>query len=100
MPCAPESVAQVFEELGPRVQAPVLLHYAENDHYFGPTTSRAWFSRFKAGGARAEYILQPPFGRDGHYIFSDAAGIGLWLPKVERFLRRHGIPFDTLQQRT
>jgi dienelactone hydrolase len=99
VPCAAASLAQVFEELGPLVRAPVLLHYAENDHYFGPATSQGWFQRFKAGGARAEYILQPPFGRDGHYLFSDPDGIRVWLPNVERFLQRHGIRFDAPQQR-
>jgi dienelactone hydrolase len=98
--CAQEHVARGFEALGARVKAPVLLYYAENDHYFGPSTSRAWFNRFKAAGARAEYVLQPPFGREGHYLFSDAAGVRLWLPNVERFLQRHGIPFDAPQQRT
>ena len=99
VPCAVESVADVFGQLGALVQAPVLLHYAENDHYFGPATSRGWFQRFKAGGARAEYILQPAFGQDGHYLFSDSHGVRLWLPNVERFLERHGIPFDTPKQR-
>ncbi|HVJ12484.1 MAG TPA: hypothetical protein VNC62_13010, partial [Burkholderiales bacterium] len=51
------------------------------------------FARLKAGGARAEYVLQPPFGPDGHYVFTDAAGAALWLPAVERFLERQGIPF-------
>jgi dienelactone hydrolase len=99
MPCAAAPLAAVFEELGRAVRVPVLLYYAENDLFFGPDTSRLWFKRFKAGGARAEYVLQPPFGADGHYIFSDEAGIELWLPQVERFLLRHGIPFDAMGQR-
>lgn len=99
VPCAAERLATVFEELGRSVKVPVLLHYAENDLFFGPATSRSWFRRFKDAGARAEYVLQPPFGANGHYIFSDAAGIDLWLPKVERFLSRHGIPFELMGQR-
>ena len=99
VPCAAAPLGTVFEELGRSVGAPVLLHYAENDLFFGPATSRSWFGRFKAGGARAEYVLQPPFGANGHYLFSDQAGIELWLPAVERFLLRHGIPFDRGDQR-
>jgi dienelactone hydrolase len=93
VPCAGERLAVVFEEVGRTLKAPVLLYYAQNDRFFGPEASRAWFARLKAGGARAEYVLQPPFGPDGHYVFTDAAGAALWLPAVERFLERHGIPF-------
>jgi dienelactone hydrolase len=99
VPCAHERLAAVFEDLGRAVRAPVLLHYAENDRSFGPAASQAWFSRFKAGGAPAEYVLLPPFGADGHYLFSDQAGAALWLPQVEHFLQRHGVPFERPQQR-
>jgi len=99
VPCAAGRLAVVFEELGREVEAPVLLHYAENDRSFGPATSQLWFRRFKAGGARGEYVLQPPFGTDGHYLFSAKAGVRVWLPAVERFLHRHGIPFDAPRKR-
>jgi len=93
VPCAAERMAAVFEEVGRSLRAPALLYYTENDLLFGPQASRAWFARLKAGGARAEYVLQPPFGANGHFAFTDAAGAALWLPVVERFLARHGIPF-------
>jgi dienelactone hydrolase len=99
VPCAAERLAAVFEYLGRSIRAPVLLHYAENDRSFGPATSELWFRRFKAGNARAEYLLQPPFGADGHYLFSDPLGVRVWVPAVERFLERHGIPFDPPAQR-
>jgi hypothetical protein len=54
------------------------------------------FDRFTAGGADAEYILQPAFGKDGHYLFSDVVGVRYWLPTVERFLARHNVPFERL----
>jgi len=98
-PCAGERLGEVFEELGGAVRAPVLLHYAHNDRYFGPDASRGWFERFQAGGGRAEYVLQPAFGADGHFLFSSAAGASLWLPRVERFLQQHGIPFERPAQR-
>jgi dienelactone hydrolase len=99
VPCAVEPLAVLFAELGRSVQAPVLLQYAQNDLSFGPAASQSWFRRFKAGGARAEYVLLPPFGADGHYLFSDEAGVGHWLPEVEGFLQRHGIRFDRPKQR-
>jgi dienelactone hydrolase len=99
VPCAAEPLAAAFQELGNAVKAPVLLYYAENDRSFGPAASELWFRRFKAGGGRADYVLQAPFGADGHYLFSAEAGVRIWLPVVERFLERHGIPFDAPKQR-
>lgn len=96
VPCAVEPVAAVLDGLGRAVKVPVLLHYAENDLFFNPATTKLWFQRFAAGGARAEYVLQPAFGRNGHYMFGNALGVRYWLPTVERFLAKHGVPFDRL----
>lgn len=96
VPCAVEPLARVFDELGKAVKVPVLFHYAENDHFFNAATSRLWFERFSAGGAKADYVLQPAFGRDGHYIFSDDSGVKLWLPAVERFLAKYNVPFEPM----
>jgi dienelactone hydrolase len=93
VPCAVEPLAKVFADLGRQVKVPVLFHYAANDLFFNATTSQLWFERFKAGGAQAEYVLQPPFGGNGHYIFSDDAGARFWVPEVERFLRAYAAPF-------
>jgi dienelactone hydrolase len=97
VPCAVEPLAKVFDELGKEVKVPVLFHYAENDHFFNPQTSRLWYERFTAGGAKAEYVLQPSFGKDGHYIFSDDSGVRYWLPAVERFLTKNGVPFERME---
>jgi dienelactone hydrolase len=97
VPCAVEPLARVFDELGKAVKVPVLFHYAENDHFFNPNTSRLWYERFTAGGAKAEYVLQPAFGKDGHYIFSDDSGAKVWLPAVERFLAKYNVPFEPMQ---
>jgi dienelactone hydrolase len=96
VPCAVEPVAKLLESVGKNVRVPVLLHYAENDMYFNAQTSRLWYERFAGAGASAEYVLQPPFGRDGHYIFSEVLGVRYWLPAVEQFLGKHGVPFERL----
>ena len=96
VPCAVEPLAKVFDELGKTVKVPVLFHYAENDQFFNPQTSKLWYERFTAGGARAEYVLQPAFGKDGHYIFSEDTGVRYWLPAVERFLTKYGVPFEPM----
>ena len=96
VPCAVEPVAKVLEAVGKQTRVPVLFNYAENDLFFSPRITRLWFDRFSAGGANAEYILQPAFGKDGHYMFSDLVGVRYWLPTVERFFARHNLPFERL----
>jgi dienelactone hydrolase len=96
VPCAVEPVARVFEALGKNIHVPVLLNYAANDLFFSPKVTRGWYERFNAHGANAEYVLQPPFGKDGHYLFTDTLGVRYWLPTVESFLARHGVAFARL----
>lgn len=95
-PCAVEPVARIFDAMGARIKAPVLMHYAENDRYFGPATTKLWHARFVAAGANAEFVMQPAFGRDGHYVFGDIIGVRWWLPAVERFLNRNSVAFQRL----
>ena len=96
VPCAVEPVAKVLETVGRNVRVPVLFHYSENDLFFSPKISRGWYERFNAGGARAEYVLQPAFGKDGHYLFGDTLGVRYWLPTVEAFLAKNNISFARL----
>jgi len=96
VPCAVEPIAKVLDSLGKQTRVPVLFNYAENDLFFSPRITRQWFDRYTAGGANAEYILQPAFGKDGHYMFSDVVGVRYWLPTVERFFASHNLPFERL----
>ena len=96
VPCAVEPVAKVLETVGRNVRVPVLFHYSENDLFFSPKISRGWYERFNAHGARAEYVLQPAFGKDGHYLFGDTLGVRYWLPTVETFLAKNNIAFARL----
>jgi dienelactone hydrolase len=99
VPCAVEPLADVFADLGRQVKVPVLFHYAANDLFFNASTSELWFKRFNAGGARAQYVLQPPFSEDGHHIFSDHSGVRYWVPAVESFLRKYAVPFGEVMPR-
>jgi dienelactone hydrolase len=94
VPCAVESVASLMESLGESIRVPVLFQYAQNDRFFGPQVSREWFERFRSHGARAEYVLQPPVGRNGHFLFTTRGGQKVWLPTVEKFLADNGVKFD------
>jgi dienelactone hydrolase len=99
VPCAPGGVAAVFEQMGHAVKVPVLLCYAQNDLFFGPAVARRWYARFEAAGGRADFRLEPAFRGNGHYLFSDPAGVRVWMPVVTDFLRRHHIELPVEKQR-
>jgi len=99
-PFAPDPVCASFEadvvgnlaQDGASFHGPTLWLYAENDPWFRP----AWVARMRtayvrAGGA-ADFIEFPPFGTDGHQMFSDIEGKGPLLQEIDGFLRRNGLP--------
>ena len=87
-PCKAYLLESTFAAWGKTATAPMLWMYSENDKYFNPKNSRAWFDAFTKAGAKAEFKLMPPFGDDGHALLVRAND--LWQPVVDEFLARHG----------
>ncbi len=87
-PCSAYQIEQAMRQFGSTSKAPTLWVYAENDQYFGPRHSRAWFNAFVKAGGQAEYRLMPAFGEDGHRLF--VQGNDHWQPVMDEFLARHG----------
>lgn len=89
--CQPDRLADAFEFYATRgARVPMLWLYAENDHFFGPALARRLHAAFTAGGGRAELLMMPPYGEDGHFLFSRGEP-SAWLPPVERFLAANGL---------
>jgi dienelactone hydrolase len=88
--CEPEKLVAAAGEFGRGARLPTLWIYAENDRSFGPALAREMLQAYLAGGGRAEMVMAPPFGDDGHYLF--ALGLAQWRPAVDEFLRRLALP--------
>jgi dienelactone hydrolase len=86
-PCDSHRLAEMFGSYGKDARVPTLWIYAENDRYFAPRHVRTWYDAFRSQGGSGELLLLPPFGEDGHLLFS--RGISVWQPLVERFLLAH-----------
>jgi len=84
--CAPDRLVAANAKYGETGRVPSLWLYTENDSYFGPDLSRAMVSSYGDAGGRAVYILLPAFKDDGHKMFADAEGLGLWTPYATSFL--------------
>jgi dienelactone hydrolase len=86
--CDGAALTRAFAAIGARARAPSLWIYAENDLYFGPQLAAALHRAYTGAGAPARLVMLPPFGQDGHLLFS--RGIPLWTPIVAPFLAEQG----------
>lgn len=93
--CSEGDLIDAFGTFGKTSRVPTLWVYAENDGYFNPYLARKFHEAFTEAGGRADLIQTGPFGREGHNLFSKA-GIEIWRPLVDTFLRKVGLPtWDT-----
>ncbi|MGQ0674743.1 MAG: alpha/beta hydrolase family protein [Rhodospirillales bacterium] len=88
--CEPEKLVAAAGQFGRGAQLPGLWIYAENDKSFGPGLARQMLNAYLAGGGRAEMVMTPPYGEDGHFLF--ALGLAEWRQPVDEFLRRMRLP--------
>lgn len=93
-PCQPgmlrDLVASYATQQAGLPPMPMLWVYTENDLYFAPPHSKAWYDAYVKNGGKADYVLLPAFGENGHYLFS--GGSDIWEPLVENFLGKYGFP--------
>lgn len=91
--CDPDSLVAAFGEFGRTARVPMLWVYSQNDLYFWPELAQRFHAAFQASGGQAKFIAAPPFGRDGHSLFSPR-GASVWLPMVDTFLgeQKLGLP--------
>ncbi len=87
-PCGQWWLRRLFAGYGKTSRIPTLWIYTENDLYFGSKLPREWFDAFKAEGGVGEFVLFPPYGDNGHLLFSRAPEI--WQPRVQTFLQGLG----------
>ncbi|WP_164462924.1 MULTISPECIES: S9 family peptidase [Burkholderia cepacia complex] len=87
MPCDPKQMADTIGHFAGTTRVPVLWHYVQNDKYFSPEVVATWFAAFQGAGGRGQMVVEPPFGKNGHGMFSVKEAIPIWLPHFEAFVR-------------
>lgn len=87
-PCQPASLEHLFAGYGATARIPTLWIYAENDLYLGARYPREWHAAFARAGGRSQFVQYPPFGSDGHSLFTRSPAT--WQPAVLDFLRANG----------
>jgi dienelactone hydrolase len=93
--CNPDGLVQAFATFGRTSRVPMLWVYAANDSFFGPGLARRLHDGFRTGGGNAKFIAAPPYGDDGHYLYS-VVSRPQWTPYLDAFLRERGLGHDIL----
>ncbi|HVV60393.1 MAG TPA: CocE/NonD family hydrolase [Pseudolabrys sp.] len=86
--CDADRLVAAFATFGQHSRIPMLWVYAENDRFFGPRLAQKFKDAFSGAGGHVEFVKVPPFGADGHSLFS-ASGISVWPRYVDAFLAEH-----------
>jgi dienelactone hydrolase len=88
--CQPGSLLSTFWLLGKKSRIPMLWVYAKNDHFIPASLAESLYQQFAEAGAKVTFIAAPPFGSEGHALFTPA-GIPLWTRHVDIFLKEQGL---------
>jgi len=86
------SLVKAFGEYGRKNKLPSMWMYGANDSYFGPALAARMHAAFTAAGGKAHMVAFGPFKKDAHGLLGNRDGAAVWLPEVERFLARLGMP--------
>lgn len=90
--CWPAALNDAFRAFARPGGPPQLWVYAENDRVFPPPVVRDAFEAFQGAGGRAELLVLPALGTDGHDVMTHPDGLARWLPEVTEFLGALDLP--------
>jgi dienelactone hydrolase len=90
-PCGYTQMGSAFATAGKANAGatPMLWLYAENDNYWGALIPRKWHEAYTSAGGKAEFVMFPPVGSEGHSMIGTARN--LWRPVVDKFIAQFGI---------
>ena len=84
--CRPDQLAAAAGRLARTATTRMLWIYTQNDSFFAPAIATALHTAYTNSGGKAEFYQLPAFGSDGHRLFFETGGSGIWGPLVERYL--------------
>lgn len=93
------NLVRAFETYGRQSRYPSLWFYGDNDSYWPKPMPEKMFAAYTSAGnpnARARLVDYGNFKSDSHGMFASHAGLAIWLPQVDAFLRELGLPAGPL----
>ncbi|MEJ0047331.1 MAG: hypothetical protein WDN04_15395 [Rhodospirillales bacterium] len=86
------SLIEAAGRLGSTTTLPSLWLYGENDSLFQPSVWRPMHEAYARAGGRAELVDIGRFMDDSHQMLSHPESIPIWVPRLDAFLARIGMP--------
>jgi len=77
---------------GATSHVPSIWFYGNNDDTFPVETWRLMYRKYTAAGGRAELVAYGTFMKDSHNFLGTVEALPIWIPKVDAFLARIGLP--------
>ena len=93
--CDKTGLMKSYAQYGKTAELPSLWLYAENDKSFPPDTGREMFNAYQQSKSLAQFVVMPPYGKDGH-VFMDSAPESFWWNTVATFLKLNHQPFQEI----
>ena len=86
------SMAAGAGQLGGKTTLPTLMLWGENDSVLTGAAWRALFNNYQRTNARAALLDVGIVGVDSHQVLSDPDNLKLWVPALDAFLAKAGLP--------
>lgn len=91
-PTPESSLAAAAGSFAKHTNIPSIWFYGDNDKVFSPSTWHAMYDSYKAAYGDAELVAYGNFMGDSHNLLGYPEGMAIWVPKVDAFLARVGLP--------
>ncbi|MEH3146570.1 MAG: prolyl oligopeptidase family serine peptidase [Methylobacterium frigidaeris] len=78
--------------LGRGNKTPSIWFYGDNDRLISRAMWMGMYRAYTDAGGRAELVQFGNFRDDGHGLLAHPSGLPIFVPKVDAFLKRHGMP--------
>ncbi len=89
-----QALVNAFGEYGRKNRIETLWMYGANDSYFNPQLVGRLYEAFNGNGGRVDLVAYGAFKHDAHTMLGSRDGQPVWLPEVERFLQKVGMPTE------
>lgn len=86
------SLVAAAAQFGSHTTVPSLWFYGENDKLFPVSLWRGMYERYTAEWGPAELVDYGIFKDDSHMMLGYPEGLAIWVPKVDAFLAKVGLP--------
>jgi dienelactone hydrolase len=96
-----KNLTEAFGSYGAKARVASLWLYGDNDSVWTPSLEAKMFSAYRTAeateadaqaGISASFIDYGSYKNDSHRLVGDRDGVKVWLPPVEAFLARQGMP--------